>query len=295
MGLLSPKQLASARAYNRKHFDLPADLDVLAQLAAAFQDSDKKLSIDGQVGPKTRKAIAAALASAAADAALPAPPDVVTDHGGPYRSAAPVVDRIVWPPFDGPLERRPRTRSEAFKIFGNPGKGAEAEPSWERRYIVELHGDDAIPEIPARFYFKTNRHAEPYVREGFRRGAIACPSFKVTRAASYVFRRMRHDTPERAEAEGREIYPISDHGLGIAVDINSPENRAVYFGVDEDGPEPWTPEWWAIWPDSLPQAYVEAWESVGWLWGGRWPAAPGKRGYRDPMHFTLRGGAIFQL
>lgn len=280
---LNAKVLASARRYNDKHLDLPRDLDLVARLAAAYQESHG-LDADGQIGPKTRGAIM----------------DDVTRHavslaGSPAAEIAPVIDRIVWAPFDGPLERRPRTRAEAIKIFGNPGRGDTADPAWEKRYIVELHGDDAIPEIPARFYFKTNRHAEPYAREGFRRGKIACPDYEIDRAASYVFRRMRHDTVEKAHEEGRAIYPVSDHGLAIAVDINSAQNRAVYFDVDEDGPEPWTPEWWAIWPDAMPQAYVEAWESVGWRWGGRWGASPGRKGYRDPMHFTLAGGAAVQL
>lgn len=277
---LSVAQIAAARRYNNKHLDLPRDLDVIARAVAAYQD-DNGLGVDGQLGPKTRAALARS-------------PELILG-GGIVGGDAPVVDRIVWPPFDGPLERRPRTRAEAIKIFGNPGRGDEADPAWERANVVELHGDDAIPEIPPRFYFKTHRLVVPYVREGFRRGAIACPDYKIERAASYVFRRMRHDTVEKAREEGRAIYPVSDHGLAIAVDINSAQNRAVYFDVDEDGPDPWTPEWWAIWPDGMPQAYVEAWESVGWRWGGRWGASPGRKGYRDPMHLTLAGGAAVQL
>ena len=44
-----------------------------------------------------------------------------------------------------------------------------------------------------------------------------------------------------------------------------------------------------LWPDGLPRAFVEAFESVGFSWGGRW------KGYCDPMHFSFSGASDVQV
>ncbi|HEX7095164.1 MAG TPA: M15 family metallopeptidase [Acidimicrobiales bacterium] len=252
--------VAKATQYNGQQKPLSPEEQAMA--IAGFQYA-VGLDVDGKAGPKTRAVIASELS-----------------HQGPVTPAAhPTLPP--WPRFDGPLTMRPRSRSEVIKIFGDPGtKRATPDPAWEKASIVELHGANAIPEIPAKLYFKCHRLAEPYIREAFRRAHIAVPGYPINEhTASYVFRHMRHN-PE---------LPLSLHSWGIAFDVSYDLNPAQYFDVDEDGPEPWTPEWNKLFPKSMPQPFVEAIESVGFRWGGRWRAAAGKRGFKDLMHFELCG------
>lgn len=273
--MITRKQIEEARSYNRSRLDLPEDLDIVAVMASVYQEA-RGLTADGQVGPKTR-------AQVKADLTPPAP-------AAPLPGVAPAPSNVIvgpWTPFDGPLEQRPRSRAEVIAMFGDPGRGKE-EPiqAWVDKNIVELHGKDAIPEIPAHLYFKCHRLVEPYMREAFRRAHLACPDYPITaKTASWVFRHQRHD----------KDLPLSLHSWGIAVDVSYDLNGSEYFDIDEDGPEPWTPGWMKLWPKGMPQAFVEAFESVGFRWGGRWRAAPGKKGYRDPMHFELMGAGAFAL
>jgi hypothetical protein len=78
--------------------------------------------------------------------------------------------------------------------------------------------------------------------------------------------------------------PLSYHSWGIAVDIDPDQNYAKTFSAGAT-PAPWSPAWKTIWPKGLPQAFVEAMESVGWSWGGRW------KGFVDPMHMEFLGTA----
>ena len=80
----------------------------------------------------------------------------------------------------------------------------------------------------------------------------------------------------------------------MAEDVNPDENEIHAFARGEC-PVPWSPEWMCIWPNGADQAFVEAMESVGWVWGGVWGAAGGDFAERakhvtfcDPMHWQLR-------
>jgi hypothetical protein len=110
---------------------------------------------------------------------------------------------------------------------------------------------------------------EPTMREAFRRANAAAPGY-ITRAASYVHRRVRHEAGA----------PLSYHAWGIAVDINSADNGGRYIARP---PAPWSEEWMRLWPRGVPEGVVEAFESVGFRWGGRW------KGYVDNMHFEWVG------
>lgn len=177
--------------------------------------------------------------------------------------------------FDGPLERVPRNRAEVYALFGDPGKG-EPNPAWVKANIVTKRD---LPGVPSRFYFMCHKLAEPYIREAFRRAAAADPGYIIRRTASFVFRHQRHDVKR----------PLSYHSWGIAVDVDSEMNRSRTFADDELQPAPFSAEWNALWPTGLREPFVEAFESVGFAWGGRW------RGFVDPMHFELVGRTDVQV
>lgn len=169
--------------------------------------------------------------------------------------------------FAGPLAALPRNRTEAIAIFGDPGHGADVDATWKHANIVTVRD---LPGVPHRWYFETHQRAEPYMREAFTRARAAAPTYTIERAASFVFRHQRHDVTR----------PLSFHSWGIAVDVDAPENAARTF-ADGHYPAPWGEGWTRCWPNGLPRAFVEAFESVGFAWGGRWHE------YCDPMHFEL--------
>lgn len=180
----------------------------------------------------------------------------------------------------------PKGYGEITKVFGNPrdAEGHVPLADFVTTHIVECHagesGPRGRPPMPGleRFYFQCHRLAEPIMRRLFELAAEVAPGY-VKVAASFVPRRMRHDTPERAAARHYHppLLPLSTHTWGIAVDINSDDNEAV-----QDFPhEPWSPEWNKRYPRGIPRELVEAMESLGFACGIRWP------GYRDPMHGEL--------
>ena len=75
----------------------------------------------------------------------------------------------------------------------------------------------------------------------------------------------------------------SHHSYGIAVDINPNENFCVYSTGKVDAGSYWRPyeDPYSIPPDG---ALVEAFKSVGWVWGGDW-----EHGKKDYMHFSFTG------
>ena len=164
------------------------------------------------------------------------------------------------------------TQAQLVERYGDPGVGrSEPDPAWVKANIITRQGKRAFPGVPARWYFMCHRLVEDRLQAGFAAAQVACPEYKITTAAAFVFRHMRHDV--RA--------PLSWHSWGVAVDIDAPKNAARSFEVGKE-PKPWSKEWMRLWPDCMPQPFVEAMEAQGWEWGGRW------RGFLDLMHFQVR-------
>lgn len=179
------------------------------------------------------------------------------------------------PPWRGPLGDVPRGRERAMLVYGNPTRGGKLDPAWERRSMVVSTGlEGAWNDGRGRLY--VHRLVEPYVREALTRCAVAGVLVDVERLGCFNYRHQRHD-PER---------PVSYHGFGVAVDLNSERNRGVYFSGDP--PACFSRAWWACWPRGMSEALVDCFESVGFTWGGRWRGRDSHgRAFVDPMHFQL--------
>lgn len=243
-----PIDFKKAAAFNQKQIDAGKFTpDMITTLVAAWQSSHG-LVADGMCGVATQ----ASLETLMEDRTEPPP--------------------AVWPPFDGPLAKVPQNRTEVYRTFGDPGVGA-VDGAWEKANILTTRD---MPGIPSKWYFQCHKLVEPYMREGLRRAALASPEYKIERAASFVFRHQRHD-PSR---------PLSYHSWGIAIDIDADRNYAKQFASAAAAPKPWSPEWQKLWPKGVPQPFVEAMESVGFFWGGRWPT------YKDLMHFEWVGTSV---
>lgn len=184
---------------------------------------------------------------------------------GPKTVAA-LEGRLESEGFVGTLETIPRNRAEVYKTFGNPGTG-KADKKWVKSNIITVRD---LPGVPHKWYVQLHRLAEPYVREALRRAKEAS-NYEIERFAGFVFRHQRHDSSR----------PLSYHSWGIAVDVNPNQNQAKTYSKLVLSPKPWTPGWREIWPNGVDEAFVTAFESVGFSWGGRWQS------FRDPMHFEL--------
>ena len=192
-----------------------------------------------------------------------------------------------WPHWDGFMEEQPANREDLYEKFGNPGKYS-ADRVWRKDNIVECHGSSAMPGVPPRWYFQCHREVEAYMREAFRRAQIAAPEYKIERAASYVWRPIRH----------KRGGPLSVHSWGLAVDIDPHRNFSRRYARGK-APVAWGPEYMKTWPDGLPKAFVEAFQSCGFAWGSDWDedGRTDDHTYLDPMHmeWVARDGNIFDV
>jgi len=183
-----------------------------------------------------------------------------------------------WEPWDGPEDRQPRNRRELYAMLGNPGASGKMDPRWYREHIVECHPKhgNQLPGVPSGTYVHVHRIVEPYLREALRRARISCPDYEITRMGSHNHRHIRHDVSR----------PLSVHAFGAAVDINPHQNQGKTFARGT-APEAWTPEWFAIWPHSVPEAFVQAMASCGFAWGSDWneDGDTSDHTFVDPMHF----------
>lgn len=265
---MTPEQAKKASSYNKSEM-VEGDLTDrhMVRLVQYWQEGHQ-LKADGFAGPQTQRSI-----------------DVDTNMSwGHVRNSTKITDEDqfidgLWLPWDGPLAIQPKNYEEAIKFFGMPetSKGSDVlDKKWFKANIVERQGKKALPGVPPKWYFKMHRVVEPYMREGLRRARLSCPQYTIDRIGGFVFRHIRHDPRRR----------LSTHALGCAFDVNSRDNRAVQFKRGK-APKAWSPEYMKIWPNGVPQAFVQAMSSVGFAWGSDWDE-DGKtedHTFLDPMHF----------
>jgi hypothetical protein len=238
-------QVSGAESYNEKKLaDGTLTWEMITELGRFWQQGHG-LEVDGFIGAQTAATIV---------------PVVTPPVFSPGR---------LWEPWDGPLSKQPRSRSEIYEMFGNPGTTAPSA-SWERANLVELHGSTRLPGVSEKWYVKLHKLVEPYAREGLRRAQISS-QYTIERFGGYVFRHTRHDPAQ----------PLSYHSWGIAFDVDPGRNYAKPYARGK-APKPWSPEWMALWPDGVDKAFVEALASCGWTWGGAWD-------FCDPMHWEWAG------
>ena len=224
----------------------------LTKLTELWQ-RDHSLEIDGKCGPATLKSILGDEITEVAEAD--------TD---PLRRIG------EWEPFYGPLDYLPRNRADLYKLLGNPSNGSKVNKAWYKENIREFRKEHALPGVPPHRYIKMHKLVEPYAREALRRAALVS-DYTIHTFGDFVYRHIRH---------GGAGTPLSYHSWGAAFDVNPQDNKAKSFPEGE-APDPWSDEWLEIWPRGVDRAFVEAIESVGWSWGGRWSK------FKDGMHFQL--------
>jgi len=173
--------------------------------------------------------------------------------------------RYEWKPAVDPIP----TMAQINEVYGDPepiwrdGKG-HVSSTWERAHCHTVSAS-LIPGYDKRIYMHSL--VAPHFREAMRRAVAACPEYTFRRIGCFNPRKMRHD----ANA------PWSTHTWAIAFDINADTNKA--FMREPGDPRPFEVGWDQR--SDLPVGVVQAFESVGFEWGGRWS------GYVDPMHFQL--------
>ena len=120
-----------------------------------------------------------------------------------------------------------------------------------------------LPGVVAPLY--VNRKIEQMLRAALGMCVQVCPEYKVKSIGCFNPRYKRSSKGE-----------MSAHSWGVAVDINANENPACIVKTSDDLVKA---------KRDIPQAFVEAFKSIGWTWGGDF-AGP----YKDFMHFQFLSG-----
>ena len=175
----------------------------------------------------------------------------------------------------------PRTRAEANTLYGYPGDADKPDLAWQRKNMVMATG---LPGDWGKGRLYVHRLAEAHLREALKRCEEAGVLDYIDKLGCYNHRRIRFS----------KNGALSYHSYGVAIDINPGQNQAWSrvaegaLGLDHERrrgrvPRPFKPGWKLCWPNGMPAELVEAFESAGWTWGGRWEH------FVDAMHFELVG------
>lgn len=211
------------------------------------------------------------------------------------------VEEVCSEPFDGPLPKLPKNRTEVYQIYGRPVK--EDNPAHNMYPKAVMITANNLPGS-----WNNNSHklymlglAESYLREALSRCEQMHVLDYITSMGCYNHRHIRFDSSQ----------PLSYHSWGMAVDLNPADNALLYKTKIKIGP-PFSKQWFKVYPKSVPYELVMAFNSVGFTWGGdwakqtwknavlangvgydagedpsKWPADWQGITYTDPMHFEL--------
>jgi len=213
------------------------------------------------------------------------------------------IGNVCSEPFFGPLKAIPRNRTEVYEIYGRAEKDTNSAhktfPKAKMTIAENLPG--SWNNNKPRLYMLG--FMEDYLREALSRCKRLDVLDYITRMGCYNHRHIQYDSS----------MPLSYHSWGAAVDINSDDNGLIYFSKKPIGP-PFSKQWYAVYPKSVPFALVKAFQSVGFTWGGdfnaaneswtenvwksgdrydagddpsKWPKWWTSKRYTDPMHFEL--------
>jgi hypothetical protein len=130
---------------------------------------------------------------------------------------------------------------------------------WEVANCVLLRDH---PALDGRSLYVNRKIAEP-LEAALWLSAERCPSYRIRTIGCWNVR------PKRTAGlpAGVVGWPsLSMHAVGGAVDINANTNPMRKLLTTD-----------------MPPEFIEAWESVGWTWGGRFPTP-------DPMHWQWGSG-----
>lgn len=131
-------------------------------------------------------------------------------------------------------------------------KGAiDIEDTWERDKLITVRN-----VLGLGVNVRLHHLVVPNFEAGLRAALGAVPQYKVRMLGGFCPRHKMHD----------KTRGLSIHSWGAAFDVNWDTN-----GVGKKAPH------------DIPEAFVKAFEHVGWEWGGRW-------NMRDWMHFQYCTG-----
>jgi hypothetical protein len=137
-----------------------------------------------------------------------------------------------------------------FGDIAIPQEGKVLPEGWEAANITTA-------TMPNGVRARVNRAIVPPLAEAVALSAQQFPGYPIRSIGGYYPRAKRLSQNP------------SLHSWGLAVDVNSDENRGMGASA----------------VNALPPGFPELWESLGWTWGGRWRGAS-----YDPMHFQWARG-----
>jgi hypothetical protein len=265
---MTPKQVQKAAAFNAREAKQGDYTQKHQVRLIEFWQEHHGLLADGWCGAFTQKSIDGSIAV-----------DWNQDVHDILANEDQYVDGL-WLPWDGPEKSQPRNYKEAIEFFGRPEthKGSDVlDRAWYKANIVECHKKlgNQLPGVPERWWVKTYRRCEPYLREGLRRASLTSP-YRIQRCGGFVFRHIRND-PDK---------DLSMHAFGAAIDFDPDWNYAYQYKRGADVPKAWSPQWLRKWPKGIDEKFVQAMASCGWAWGSDWDedGRTDDHLWQDPMH-----------
>lgn len=151
----------------------------------------------------------------------------------------------------------PNGMSQVIEVYGNNrttelSKGnCMGDPSWENENLIILRNVCATGKS-----VQLHHLVSKLFLDCFAAARAKCPTYQIRQLGGYCARHQRNDP----------TLPLSIHSYGAAFDINWDTNPMSKKLTTD-----------------IPQEFIEAFTSKGWVWGGKWKNP-------DPMHFQFASG-----